>query len=80
MGPTINIILASSLCTGAVFVRNWIFEVVAFYNAWIAIFNLIPIGVLDGYKVFNWNKMIWILAFATSIVLGIITYRFFWFT
>lgn len=80
IGPTINIILASVLCAAAVFVRGWIFEVVAFYNVWIAIFNLIPIGVLDGYKVFKWNKTIWILAFAASVVLGLITYRFFWFT
>jgi Zn-dependent protease len=80
IGPTINITLASALCGAAVLVPSWIFEVVAFYNVWISVFNLIPIGVLDGYKVFNWNKAIWSLAFAASVVLGIFIYWFFWFT
>jgi Zn-dependent protease len=41
----------------------------AFFNAFIAILNLIPIGILDGWKVFQWNKVIWGLAFASSIIL-----------
>jgi Zn-dependent protease len=39
------------------------------FNSWIAFFNLIPLGVLDGFKIFNWNKKVWVLAFAASIVL-----------
>jgi Zn-dependent protease len=80
IGPTINITLASALCGAAVLVPSWILQVVAFYNVWIAVFNLIPVGMLDGYKVFNWNKAIWSLAFAASVVLGIFIYWFFWFT
>jgi Zn-dependent protease len=52
---------SSSLAKVAVFT--------AFFNAFIAILNLIPIGILDGWKVFQWNKIIWALAFATSIIL-----------
>jgi Zn-dependent protease len=43
-------------------------------NAWIAFFNLIPFGILDGFKVFSWNKMIWGLAFAISLILTIASY------
>jgi Zn-dependent protease len=43
--------------------------VTAFFNAFIAVLNLIPIGILDGWKVFQWSKIIWALAFTTSIIL-----------
>jgi Zn-dependent protease len=73
--------LASIFCAANFFLmHSGIFAVVAFYNAWIAIFNLIPIGVLDGYKVFFWNKKIWTFAFAASVVLGIVAYQLLWLT
>lgn len=40
-------------------------------NSFIALFNLIPFGILDGFKVFSWNKAIWAVAFATSLVLTV---------
>jgi Zn-dependent protease len=43
----------------------------AFFNASIAVLNLIPIGILDGWKVFQWNKIVWALAFLSSVVLAI---------
>jgi Zn-dependent protease len=43
--------------------------VTAFFNAFIAVLNLIPIGILDGWKIFQWNRIIWALAFTTSIIL-----------
>jgi len=39
-------------------------------NAWLALFNLIPWGNFDGYKIFQWNKKIWIIFFIGSIALG----------
>jgi Zn-dependent protease len=50
------------------------FAVGAAFNAWIAVFNLIPFGILDGFKVFLWNKEVWVLAFAASLVLTVISY------
>ena len=38
-------------------------------NAWLALFNLIPLGILDGSKVFNWNRGMWFLLTGTSILL-----------
>jgi Zn-dependent protease len=40
-------------------------------NAFIALFNLLPFGILDGYKVFEWNKIIWLIVFIPSIVLTV---------
>lgn len=47
----------------------------AFFNALIAVLNLIPIGILDGWKVFQWSKIIWALAFISSISLLIAMLR-----
>lgn len=44
----------------------------ATFNAWIAMFNLLPFGVLDGQKIFNWNKIAWGLMMATTVALFII--------
>jgi Zn-dependent protease len=46
----------------------------AFLNAFIALFNLIPMGILDGYKIFSWDKKLWALAFLPSLVLTIVAY------
>jgi Zn-dependent protease len=58
------------------FAYSALFLMIASFNAFIAIFNLIPFGILDGFKIFNWNKRIWILAFAVAAALTIYTYFF----
>jgi Zn-dependent protease len=45
----------------------------AYINAFMAIFNLIPFGVFDGYKLFLLNKKIWLAAFAVAVTLTAIT-------
>ena len=46
----------------------------ASFNGWIAIFNLMPFGVLDGQKIFDWNKVVWGLTMAISMALFILGY------
>jgi Zn-dependent protease len=41
----------------------------AYINAIIAVFNLIPFGILDGYKIFMLNKKVWVLAFIPAVIL-----------
>ncbi len=41
----------------------------AYINSFMALFNLIPFGVLDGYKLFLLNKKVWVLAFIPGVVL-----------
>ncbi len=38
-------------------------------NAWLALFNLFPIGILDGAKVLAWNKKVWFLLIAIAALL-----------
>ena len=40
---------------------------VAFLNAELAVFNLVPVSVLDGRKVFAWSKTVWALAFTAAM-------------
>jgi len=44
----------------------------AYINSFMALFNLIPFGVLDGYKIFSINKLVWVLAFIPSVALTVI--------
>jgi len=45
----------------------------AYINAFIAIFNLIPFGVFDGYKLFMLNKKIWVASVIPAAILTGIT-------
>ncbi|QHN07993.1 site-2 protease family protein [Methanothermobacter sp. THM-2] len=38
-------------------------------NSFLALFNLIPIAVLDGAKVFRWSPLIWLIAAASAFAL-----------
>jgi Zn-dependent protease len=40
-------------------------------NSYLATFNLLPIGGLDGSKVLRWNPIIWII---TIVIAGLMTY------
>jgi Zn-dependent protease len=77
-GPVTNLALSTAFL-GLTFVPSsdpwvsWIFAIGAFFNGYIALFNLIPFGILDGFKIFHWNKTVWALAFAVSVVLTVIS-------
>jgi Zn-dependent protease len=75
-GPAVNLILASVLL-GAAFLPSpysGMLFLGAFFNAWIAVFNLIPFGIFDGFKIFSWDKKVWALAFAASAALTVFSY------
>ncbi|MCD6476705.1 MAG: site-2 protease family protein [Candidatus Aenigmarchaeota archaeon] len=67
-GPGVNII------TGYVFtLLSYLFNynvlfIIARIAFFLAIFNLIPIPPLDGYKVLAWDKKYWILSLIAAII------------
>ena len=79
-GPITNIILALLFFVlgGPILQAVWGFHpmVISFVgalvqlgftiNAWLAFFNLIPFGPLDGAKVFAWSAPVWALLIAFS--------------
>jgi len=75
-GPATNILLSTTFLAASLFLPTYapIFMLGSAFNAWIALFNLIPFGMLDGFKVFLWNKKVWVLAFTASLILTVISY------
>ena len=70
-GPVTNIIFSSALLGLAFAVWPSVFASMLFFaayiNAFMAVFNLIPFGILDGYKIFSFNKKLWVLAFIPAL-------------
>jgi len=77
-GPLTNIVLSTLILTFALYPLNQVIQKIAMlsaaWNAWIALVNLIPFGLLDGLKVFMWNKTVWSAAFIASMALTIFTF------
>ena len=44
----------------------------ALFNSWIALFNLLPFGNLDGQKIFSWNKIVWIFMMVCTMGLFVV--------
>ncbi|MFQ6124804.1 MAG: AN1-type zinc finger domain-containing protein [Candidatus Heimdallarchaeota archaeon] len=51
-----------------------VFLLAAQYNFFLALFNLIPIGPLDGRKVREWNPTIWIAALGSALLLWVLIF------
>ena len=68
-GPITNYVLAMIflLLTKSMPAYNFIWTTGFFINVWLGLFNLIPFGNLDGYKVFQWDKLTWGLLVAFGI-------------
>jgi Zn-dependent protease len=75
-GPSINLALGSMFLSAAFIPSSYmsLFCIVAFINATIAVFNLIPFGILDGFKIYSWDKRVWVLTFAVAVALAVPSY------
>jgi Zn-dependent protease len=71
-GPATNFVFAllffgSSLGVSAAYPSEVTFSGIllflAYINGWFGAFNMIPVGPLDGAKVFRWNKSLWVVSF-----------------
>jgi len=76
-GVITNMIFSLSTLTVAFLLPLGVFATMLFFaayiNAFMAIFNLLPFGVLDGYKLFMLDKKLWVAAFAVAVALTAIT-------
>jgi len=76
VGPLSNIVLAAGLDIAAYILSRlpsgflpYLLYKLGALNAFIAFFNLIPFGELDGKKVFAWSPGKWAVAFVISLIL-----------
>jgi Zn-dependent protease len=67
IGPLTNLALGAGFLLAYFVFGSQILLIGARFNAWIAVFNLIPFMGLDGAKIFAWSKRLWILAMAAGI-------------
>ena len=78
-GPITNIILSVAFYAAVFFLpmNIYLFAAllfVAYINAFMALFNMVPFGILDGFKIFSLDKKVWAAAFIPSLVLVIFGY------
>ena len=79
-GPATNIVLSVilfSLALAASTQQSLVYDILllaALLNGFMAVFNLVPIGMLDGFKIFSWDKKIWSVAFAAAAALTTLAY------
>lgn len=78
-GPFMNLVIALFFIIFLLIFKN--IEIVAsifFYgaliNSWLALFNLLPFGILDGHKVLVWNKKYYGILIGVSILFVFISY------
>jgi Zn-dependent protease len=68
-GPAMNFILAIIFLVIYFIFPHLLFSLGARINTWLAVFNLLPFGPLDGMKIFKWSRKVWFSAFIIGIVL-----------
>ncbi len=77
-GPLVNVILSVAFLVGAIVSPiGLLYEALMFgawFNSYLAIFNLLPFGALDGWKVFWWSRRNWALIFSASILIGVYSF------
>ncbi|MFQ5758758.1 MAG: site-2 protease family protein [Candidatus Bathyarchaeia archaeon] len=79
-GPLTNIVISTTCTLVLTTAQNTSHLIIPFFGAWInaiiALFNLIPFGIMDGLKVFRWNKLVWTAAFIASVALTVYVFTF----
>lgn len=70
-GPLVNLGLVAVFGIISALVSNEIVSTICatgvYVNAFLAVFNLIPFGPLDGHKVRSWNRTYWGIALAIGL-------------
>ena len=77
-GPVVNIVITTILLAlmPALGRGSWLFDAVlagASINSFLTVFNLIPVSIFDGHKVFSWNRKLWAAFFAVSLAMTVYT-------
>jgi Zn-dependent protease len=77
-GPVVNVVITTVLLAliPALGAELWLFDAIlagASINSFLAVFNLIPVSIFDGRKVYVWNRKLWGILFAIALAMTIYT-------
>ena len=67
-GPAVNLVIGFISLVAFFIYSSSILAAIAQISFFLALFNLIPFGPLDGRKVINWNKYFWAISAGLAIV------------
>lgn len=71
-GPVVNLVLALFFLSLLFMFPDGLLKILAFYgffiNSWLALFNMIPVWNFDGAKVLKWDKKIYGIIVAISLL------------
>ena len=73
-GPSVNLALSAIFIPLYYYFRNPVTFAGAFLNPLVALFNLIPYGIFDGEKVYYWDRKVWAISFAASLISMFLAY------
>lgn len=75
-GPMINLALSVAFLALAFAQLPKLFKDAAYYgfviNSWLALFNMIPFWLFDGYKVLKWSKVVYAAIAAAALALAML--------
>jgi Zn-dependent protease len=83
VGPGFNILLGTLILVLSRFSGSFLGLIliqISWFNAWMALINLIPFGSLDGTRIFDWDRTRWAITLAGSIALVVLSYYYLWHT
>lgn len=79
-GPTVNLVYGSILLIISFMMPNEMYPLNLFIgyaaalNFSLGLFNMIPIGILDGQNIFKWSKLVYFFLFGSLVLLTAYTY------
>jgi len=71
-GPLVNLIIGGSALAVALLTSGMISAIMMLFatlNAFLAIFNLLPIPPLDGSKIYPWNMPVYVIMMGSAVLL-----------
>jgi len=71
-GPLVNLMIGGSALVVALLTSGMIGDIMMLFatlNAFLAIFNLLPIPPLDGSKIYPWNMPVYIIMMGSAVLL-----------
>jgi Zn-dependent protease len=78
-GPLMNVLLALAFIPLYILVPSGIFHTAGLYglriNAFLALFNMIPLWMFDGHTIYKWSKVAFVSAILCAGIVTFISYQ-----